>query len=262
MPWARALLISVFLSLSVSANETIRLTNGEWPPFLSEKIAHYGYVSHLVSEAFATVDIDVEYGFFPWKRSFQYAKDGVSSSGETWHGSVVWMYNEERAKFFTYSDTVMTDHQVLFYLSSNPIEWRVIDDLDGKTIGGTLHTFYPLLESAEKKGIIRLERARDYQTLFSRLLAGRIDAVPHNWSVGRYFINNHLSEEQRKQITYSPTEMHKSPYHLILSNKIPQTEKYQKLFNQGLKNIMVNGTYQKLQDNLEQGMYDKPLIQE
>ncbi|WP_375749217.1 substrate-binding periplasmic protein [Vibrio sp. HN007] len=262
MPWARALLSGLFLSCSVFSNETIRLTNGEWPPFLSENLAHHGYASHLVSEAFATVGVEVEYGFFPWKRSFQYAKDGISSSGEIWHGSVVWMYNEERAKVFTYSDVLMTDHQVLFYLHSNPVEWNVVDDLNGKTIGGTLHTYYPLLEYADKKGIIRLERARDYQTLFTRLLAGRIDAVPHNYSVGLYFINNHLSEEQRERVTYSPTEMHKNPYYLILSNNIPENQKYKKLFNQGLKNIKANGTYRKLQNNLEQGMYDRPLVNE
>ncbi|WED22579.1 transporter substrate-binding domain-containing protein [Vibrio sp. JC009] len=259
MFWFRILLSSILLSTPALSKETIRLTNGEWPPYLSENLAHHGYASHIVTEAFATVGVDVEYGFFPWKRSYQYAKDGISGSGEIWHGSVVWVFNAERAESFMYTDVVMTDYQVLFHLRSNPLDWTTIDDLQGKTIGGTLHTFYPQLELAAESGVVQLERARDYQTLFTRLLAGRIDAVPHTWSVGRYFLKNHLTAEQREKITFSPTVMQTKPCHIILSNQIPQNEKFKALFNQGLKNIKANGTYQRLQENLENGVYDLPL---
>ena len=46
--------------------DTIRLTNGEWQPYLSQDVAHHGFASHVVTEAFAQVGVDVEFGFFPW----------------------------------------------------------------------------------------------------------------------------------------------------------------------------------------------------
>ncbi len=54
--------------INVRAAETIRLTNGEWQPYLSKDAPHHGFASHIVTEAFALVGVEVEYGFFPWKR--------------------------------------------------------------------------------------------------------------------------------------------------------------------------------------------------
>ena len=51
------------------AEETIRITNGEWPPYMSKKLKHYGLASRITTEAFASQGVKVEYGFFPWARS-------------------------------------------------------------------------------------------------------------------------------------------------------------------------------------------------
>lgn len=69
---------ALFLFTSVvHGKDTIRITNGEWPPYLSKKLPHYGFASHLITEAFATVNVEVEYGFFPWKRAFRNAQEGT-----------------------------------------------------------------------------------------------------------------------------------------------------------------------------------------
>ena len=36
--------------------KTIRLTNGEWQPYLSKDVPHYGFASHIVTEAFALAE--------------------------------------------------------------------------------------------------------------------------------------------------------------------------------------------------------------
>ncbi len=45
----------LYLAVSSSsvAEETIRLTNGEWPPYLSKNLKYYGISSRIVTEAFA-----------------------------------------------------------------------------------------------------------------------------------------------------------------------------------------------------------------
>ncbi len=40
--------------------KTIRISNGEWAPYMSENSAHYGLASHIVSEAFKLEGITVE----------------------------------------------------------------------------------------------------------------------------------------------------------------------------------------------------------
>lgn len=86
------LIVLFFLSISLNvyAQESIRLTNGEWPPYLSKDLKHYGVASRIVTEAFDLEGIKVEYGFFPWERALELAKHG------DWDGSLVWFHTPKR----------------------------------------------------------------------------------------------------------------------------------------------------------------------
>ena len=46
--------IGMIHSTDVFASNTIRITNGEWEPYLSEYSYEYGLASHIVSEAFCS----------------------------------------------------------------------------------------------------------------------------------------------------------------------------------------------------------------
>ena len=65
------MLITFALVANLSFAEKITLANGEWAPYLSKGLKHSGYMSHIVSEAFAEEGIEVEYVFLPWKRGFE-----------------------------------------------------------------------------------------------------------------------------------------------------------------------------------------------
>ena len=45
-------------------NNSVRLSSGEWPPYTSENLPHFGLASRIVTEAFALKGITVEYGTF------------------------------------------------------------------------------------------------------------------------------------------------------------------------------------------------------
>ena len=63
------LLIVLLLTSYLAVAEKITLANGEWAPYLSENLKHYGYISRIVKEAFEEEGYEVEYVFLPWKRS-------------------------------------------------------------------------------------------------------------------------------------------------------------------------------------------------
>jgi len=48
-----ALLLIALLCGSIQAADSVRLTNGEWPPYLGEHLPHHGVASRIVAEAFA-----------------------------------------------------------------------------------------------------------------------------------------------------------------------------------------------------------------
>lgn len=244
----------LFFAEAAPGRDVVRISNGEWPPYLSEKALHFGAASRIVEQAFDAVDIEVDYFFRPWKRSYRYALQG-NGEGEVCHGSVVWVHTVERAELFNYSDVVIEETQVLFHLREKPLVWQKVEDLQGMIIGGTAHTIYPLFEGAETKGILTIQRAGNYGTLFQRLLAGRIDAVPQVLHVGQHFIENTLSEKERKRVTFSSTVAEKRQYHVIFSRKSDADRNFLKLFNKGLKIIRENGVYNAIMDDLNMGRY-------
>ena len=244
-----------FISLLCSpiwSQERVRLANGKWAPYLSEHLPHYGAASHIVKEAFAAVGIETQYGFFPWKRSYRLAKEGK------WDGTLVWVYTPERAKDFLYTDVVITEVEYLFHLKERKLDWKKIEDLKGLSIGATLHTVYPPLERAETRGLLRIERAGNYDNLYRRLLNHRIDAIPQVSQVGKYYLRNTLSPEDMEKITYSQTVLQERRYHVILS-KVPEgNSALITAFNKGLAIIRANGIYDAIIQDLDSGAYDTP----
>ncbi len=115
-------LLIFFLAISpVGAKNSIKITIGEWPPYLSKDLKYYGVVARIITEAFALEGLSVEYGFFPWKRAFVLAKNS-----QDWDGSAIWSVNEERKVFFIFSDPVM-GKKMYFFISKRP-------DLTGKIL--------------------------------------------------------------------------------------------------------------------------------
>ena len=55
------------------AQRTIRIATEEYPPYTSQNLNHFGIDAHIVSEAFKSQGIAVEYQFFPEARSFKLA---------------------------------------------------------------------------------------------------------------------------------------------------------------------------------------------
>ena len=122
----KSLLFSFLLGIisSTSAQETIRITNGEWEPFLSEYSYGYGLDSHIVSEAFKLEGITVKWEFFPWTRAYQQAKDGID-----WDASCCWWPAQETKDAFLLSDVVSKTSFVFFHLKSTQFDWASFDDL-------------------------------------------------------------------------------------------------------------------------------------
>ncbi len=246
------IMVAILLCLinTAGAEEKIRITNGEWAPYLSEGLPKNGFASDVVRKAFAAVGIEVEYGFFPWKRSFKLAREGK------WNGSVVWVHTPERAGDFLYSDTVIKDNEYLFHLKTFELNWKTVDDLNGLKIGGTLHTVYPLFEAAQARGILSIERSGTYENLYRRLLKKRIDAIPQVSAVGEYLIRTTLTESEQSRITVSPTIIQTREYALILSKDVPENVLFLKRFNRGLSMLRDSGDYQIMLDALKNGAYD------
>ena len=151
-------IVLLFLTIPtiIFAEEAVRITNGEWEPYLSEHLKFYGVGSRIVSEAFALQGIRVEYGFFPWPRAYNLAKTGE------WDGVVCWGYSpQEKGKSkwvneFYGTDSLYEDKDVFFHLKSYPFDWKTPEDLYGIPMGGIIGYAYKIIRKDIDAGKIKM----------------------------------------------------------------------------------------------------------
>lgn len=246
-----SLLVCVFATTPAPGQETVKIAIGEWRPYFSRELKHYGLVSKIITEAFLLENIKVKYGFFPWKRSLELAK-----KGKGWGGSGIWSKTKDREPFFLFSDPVMVKQIVFFHLKTTELNWEKLSDLKDYKIGGTIgYKYHPPFERAERKGILNIERVRSDDMNFKKLLKGRISLFICDFTIGYATLNKLFDRDTTALFTNNPRSVVKSYNSLILSKKLPGSRELMKRFNMGLKKLRASGRYDQYILESRQGKY-------
>jgi polar amino acid transport system substrate-binding protein len=247
--WAgAALLLAGLLPSALAAPTVVRLSNGEWPPFMSAARPGGGVVTQIVTEAFAQEGIKAEYEYLPWKRALSDAANGRLA------GSVGWSRTAEREPLFYYSQPILEAPELLFHLKTQALPWRTMDDLYKKTIGGGLGYYYgDEFENAEKAGRIHVERVVNDEQNLHKLLAGRIDAAVINVHVGYDLLATRFSTADAARIVADGRPVRVGQWHLILSRKLAGNQQLMASFNRGLAKLRGSGRLAQLMRGLEEG---------
>lgn len=243
-------ILAGILSTPVLAKDLILISNGEWPPYMSEKLKHYGVASHTAQRAFELSGLKPKYKFFPWKRSMELAEKGEI------HGTLGWVKNSKREESFYFSDPVFYDIGVLFYLKSRPLKWKKLEDLKGLKIGLIDNYTYNIFGPLVKKGLFRPIKAQDDIAAFKMLLKKQFAFIPASLDVGYALLQNNFREDERNLITHA-TKPYTKPYglYLLLSKKRSINKIYIKKFNEGLRKLQESGEYEKMWEASRTGKY-------
>lgn len=230
-----ALLFSLSTVSSLSA-ETVRLTNGEWPPYLGEHLPHHGVASRIVSEAFALQGVTVAWEFHPWARSLQLAQSGKRN------GSAVWLNNREREEQFFVSDPVVESGFYLFHRKDYLFDWTQVSDLQTLRIVGTRgYDYSDAFQHAEASGQLRVNRVTSDETAFRQLIAGRVDVFPVDKVVGFDMLHQYFSAADRAKLTFHPQPLRLDSLHLLMARDVPGNAERMVRFNRGLAQLRESG---------------------
>ncbi|GLK88172.1 substrate-binding periplasmic protein [Pseudomonas turukhanskensis] len=230
------LCISLLVGAAQAAADEVRLTNGEWPPYLGQSLPHQGIASRIVAEAFALEGITVQWDFYPWARALMLAQRGQRA------GTAVWLRNEQRDHDFYVSDPVVDSSYYLFHRKDHPIDWQDVHDLKGLQIGGANGFDYgAAFQQAEADGSLTVRRQTNEQVGLRQLLAGRIDVFPMDKTVAFDMLHQHFSAAERAQLTFSPKPLRSDTLHLMLSRAVPGNAELIARFNDGLKQLRDSG---------------------
>ena len=249
-------IISLFFSITLLSETTIRITNGEWEPFLSEYSYQYGFDSHVVTEAFKLEGIKVKWEFFPWKRAYKIARDW-----EEWDATCCWWPTQEAKHSFLLSDVISKTSFVFFHLKSYKFDWKSIDDLKGISIGGTLgYDYGKVFMNAMATKKIEVQNVPNDEQNYRKLLFNRIHIFPNDPIVGYSQIRNNFSPSDVKLFTHHPKVFELSTLHLIISKKSKNGKFFLNKLNSGLKKLKESGRYDQMLKDLETGKYDKKKV--
>lgn len=236
-------------AVTLNAQNTIELINGEWPPFQSQNLPHFGFASHVVSEAFNKEGIKVKYVFRPWGRAAHDVKIGKAI------GSIVWTKTENRKKFAWFSQPVITLDEVIYYRVDNQLQWDLPNDLYGLSFTVPLGSTLGSWQVHEGQDKINFIRSTDVKHGFLLLLKKRVDGFPYNKMVGDYILRMEYPDK-KEHLTYSKGITSKSDYRLMLSNKFPKNKKILEKFNQGISSLLHSEKYKKMMNSFNKGEYD------
>ena len=242
-----ALLSTLFLLISFTAGpceESVRLTNGEWPPYTSQKLPGNGLISEIVTQAFALSGIKVEFTFFDsWKRCYVLAQQG------RYDGSLAWARTGEREKDFYFSDPVISHESVLFHLKQTPVTWMHIGDLKNLRISITNCYFYgDEFDKALTRGLITANVVYKDITHFHHLFQGRTQVFPMDKEVGYHLLRSFFPEKEQRRVTHNLKPIAKFPTCLVISRQIPPDRATRLLdaFNRGVAHLRKTERYRHL----------------
>lgn len=230
------LCICLLVGAAPALAEDVRLTNGEWPPYLGQTLPHQGIASRIVAEAFALEGVHVQWDFYPWARSMMLAQRGQRA------GTAVWLRSEQRDKDFYVSDPVVDSSYYLFHRKELQLTWNDIHDLKHLRVGGANGFDYgQAFQQAEADGSLEVRRLTTEEIGLRQLLAGRLDVFPMDKTVAFDMLHQHFTAAERAQLTFSAQPLRSDTLHLMLSRAVPGNAELMARFNEGLKQLRDSG---------------------
>lgn len=245
------LVLFPLLSPRAAQAEKIRITTGEWEPFLSEKYQNGGVILDIVVQAFRRAGIEVEYRFLPWGRAVKFVDDG------SWDAmAVTGSRHSESGINHLYSDPVYIGTDVIFHRKEMDLQWRRFSDLHGLVFGTVLsYDYSDTFRQAVLDGKIREVRAPEATLLFPMLAAKRFDVFIMDKRAGMYTYNTQHRDRLGDVITYAPQPLSTLNYSVRFSGKVPGNKRMMSLFNEALRSMRQDGTIERLYKNFENGDY-------
>ena len=245
----KILVILVFVLMAVAFSKTIVLANGEWKPYLSKDLKHFGVASRVVTEAFKEAGYTVKYKWYgnSWKRAYRDAKTGKTD------GTLVWSCTPEREKEMIYSKSAIISGKtdVVFYLKSKKVNFDKVSDLYKYKIGGVLgYTYGSELDKAIKDGKIEMQRVNSDILNVKKLLKGRIDCFISSKAITKKLLEDNFTPDERSRITFSKKPTRVVTYHLLL-NKNPKNKAIMEAFDKGFEKLVNDGRYKEYQKDLK-----------
>ena len=221
----------------MSANNLVKLSTVHWPPYTDEDAPGGGFITEILTAAYAEVGYQIKVSFIPWGRAVKDTRAGL------YHGVFPAYYSEERSRQFTLSDSIATG-ELGFFSRSNPlVSYEKLEDLKPYKIG--VVRGYVNTDEFDQANYLEKSPANTDEQNLRKLLKGRIDLAVVDKLTGTSLINSKIPEAKGK-LSYIQPPLQVRKLFILFSKAEGQPGNLASLFNQGLAKMKTTGLYDKI----------------
>lgn len=218
--------------------EVLKFVTDDFKPYIN-KDGDDGLYLDLIREIYGRHDIEVSFDYVPWARGLE----GVHN--HEYFGTVPWSQNSERMRSDVYSNNLYATKSLVVYMKNNPLvkdDFNETLDLKKYNLGTIANYFY--INELEALGF-ELDSADSEEEGLTKLYNGRYDAIIINELVLDALIDDLFpGKEDEFAVMTKPFRMN---YHGIrIAGDYPNKAYYINLFNEELKKVIEDGTYNKI----------------
>lgn len=225
------------------SNEQLTLATVDWPPFYGQNLPQKGYVYAVSKEAFRRAGYDVTVIFLPWKRALELTRLGK------YDGLLGVYHTDSRELDFVFSASLAEKKEVFVFQSSKHNNYRSLQDLQGKIIGG-LRGAAPLEDLKRYKLDITIDDVADEERGIRQLYAKRIDLMLMNAERLNYLMDTSPSILTiRDSFKLSQLEFDDYSLHCAIIRSRKDRKLIIKKYNRELKKVISSGKYNHLKAN-------------
>jgi len=236
-------ILLIFIKIS-EAGRIISLAVAEWPPYVSNDLKDYGFISEIVAEAFARVGHTVKMSFMPWKRALHKVAEGI------YDATYPAYYSEERTQLYAISKPFFTAPMGFYKRKDSPIAYQTLQDIQAYTIG--IVRAYVNTSEFDAAAYLKKDIADDDEQNLKKLLKGRVDLIIIDKFTAQHILNTRLPEGKALLEFLEPPLDMKS-FHLLVSRNIKDSAQTLHDFHRGLQEMVADGTISRIlkKHNLE-----------
>ncbi len=233
---SRRLVQAVLVSLGTvgAAAGRIPFAIGEWPPYTSERLEGYGFMSKIASAVAREMGMTADFSFQPWLRCEDKIRRGEAFA------TFPYTITRGRKREFAFAVPVMPTRHLFFYnnrIMKDEPPFDSLNDLKSFKIGGVRGNFYT--ESFGRAGLITEYVPEDEQNVM-KLHAGRIDLAIMDSVLGWTLIRK-LYPDQVEQFSTLSRPLRVGEMSFMISRAYPGAEQLRLHMNKALLRMAERG---------------------
>lgn len=243
-------LILVLLS-SVTANadpdsNTLSLVGSNWPPFIDEQQPGMGVATDLVTAILKRAGYETSPVIESWPRSLEGVGIGV-------YDAVIGAWQTQvREKYFVFSEPYLFNEIKFIKRREDPFTFVDMNSLVGKRIG--IVKGYAYGDKFKRSRVFDRVVSDEVLQNLAHLNRGSIDLTLADQWVLRYLLANYMPNFIASSVILDPP-LTRRGLHLAISRANPKHEQIRKDFNNALKAMKADGSYEQIIEKHRKNLY-------